>query len=426
MIAQTWLVLRLAALCAPALFCGCVCGPASPTYEDDDGLYYDAPDTGFVFDVCEDVDCGDAVCTRWDRRDYACVTPGGAGSRCRNVDYCEAGLTCVDSVCTAHAHEGESCEGAVVCIGNTYCGGAPGSRTCGNLGRVGDACTRSTQCGRLLRCTGFTCRYENPDDECAHATDCEPGGICTNSPDGTRCLMPAAEGEPCGESDRPCGPSLRCVATGDDGPICARQFPEGADCDTTDQCAPPATCSPDRICRIPAQIPGAPCIADHDCHADYACFEGPTGGQCLARGVQGAACTRDAECRDNRICAGTSPGVCVFELHVGGSCNFDHECGGVMRCNAGICGLAGARGTECQTARECNANLECLPNPEECDHLQSVNERQNTDEVVFERDLVAPSLDRNPATLQARDRKRRWTRVETVPCLILAKNLLSL
>jgi hypothetical protein len=264
--------------------------------------------------LCSGNSCGscgtnDALCTPGDFCLAGTCTPKlGAGQTCGGNNYCQTGLTCVDTVCCTSA-----------------CGGGDPTDC--------QACNVSGSLGSCVVPVGTTCR--GAAGPCDQAETCQLGN--------TACPADAKLTSQCRGSTGACDPAESCDGVNDtcpadtatlNGSACTS---DGNPC-TVDQClsnacnhasaAPAAT-----VCR--ASTDGNLCDPAETCGGATTCpADTPT--------LNGTACTNDGnpctvdQCLSNACTHSTAaPGATVCRASTDGNlCDIAETCGGATTCPA--------------------------------------------------------------------------------------------
>lgn len=159
---------------------------------------------------------------------HACRAPPGEGERC--VEYCTAGLYCLEEVCVRPAPPGARCDDRP-CADGLRCEGGQ----CARIVAPGDECDESTRvCPTGLSCSDGRCApLPAAGEACDDARPCVEGqcvtGVCTPAEPGSLCEPSSLFGE----CDGYCAPSVeRCQPPVSEGGSCAgsEQCVEGLVC----------------------------------------------------------------------------------------------------------------------------------------------------------------------------------------------------
>lgn len=282
--------------------------------------------------VGDSVHCGEDVCAAGDE----CIVDGPCARHCAGLP--GPGQTCDDAACLAGARCGEgntcvaicdavACEEtgpgrqcgiqecgpparagspcAVSALGNHFCDDSAlwcdGEGVCRALGQLGDPCSSTVpSCRPWLSCdaTQQVCVQRRDYPSCEFSSQCEPGSYCsasftcTTEPRNADChTLPVGLGQ---QFDS-CPEGFSCTTSG-----CVPTVPRGGHCGVSDVCAvgsvcwnatcqsPPGfdvrcssitdcplswTCNTN-YCRPPSPSSGRACLADGDCIAGDACYQG--------------------------------------------------------------------------------------------------------------------------------------------------------
>jgi hypothetical protein len=154
----------------------------------------------------------------------ACAALGAVGAGCSSFVDCDTGLDCMSGRCVPMMAEGATCDETHACGRGTF---SCIKGSCVRLAKAGDACSESggTPCSRGLGCDTQTL-------VCAPLYVGKPGDACTFGQD------PCAEQQTC----VPAGGGL----TG----TCPAAVKDGASCNGTRDCLPPAVCA-GGTCQVP-------------------------------------------------------------------------------------------------------------------------------------------------------------------------------
>lgn len=152
----------------------------------------------------------------------------------------------------------------------------------------------------------------------------------------------------------------------------------GDRCSDDRECPEALTCSPDdadtievRSCKPPAQLAGAPCLADWHCSGDFRCRlpEGVTVGAC-DKAELGESCN-DSNCQSGLTCKleYTALSACVVPGTVGAPCTKLWQfsgCGDGLYCagdflDSELCAERLADGEACSDWDACRSNVCAMP-----------------------------------------------------------------
>lgn len=262
-----------------------------------------------------DSDCVSENCSPYD---YVCRVPVGTACNASNCDSC---MTFADwSYCSRRCDSNKDCDGRGVCIGNSSsgyrcvvsCGWELNARTCPE--RCAQLPATSTSTGMYF-CDCKTCTILEQKRKLG--TACEQHHQCV----GGLCLARAGLCElTSGSCKNRGGCSSRCTKSA--------------------ECGAGAVCS-EGVCF-------ATCASDMDCQPTSSPFGSASALKCLmvpteagpssvcdARGVSGATCREDSDCRFARCLSG----VCRGAAATGGMCGADADCQ-AGRCCSGVCSAA--------------------------------------------------------------------------------------
>ena len=190
--------------------------------------------------------------------------------------------TCCNGACLAteqRAAAGAACETDAGCIADAFCGK---DRTCHELAKVGQTCTRDAECDYGLGCIGAdelmdgNCRaLPLIGQPCPYMRCAEAGARC----DATRlCVAVGLPGAPCAGPDD-CSSYARCdTAAG----RCVESPTLGMQCEGF--CAGEAWCNLMTSTCVPPLENTTPCTSDNQC-ASLFCDEGVVFDQCADRPV---------------------------------------------------------------------------------------------------------------------------------------------
>jgi hypothetical protein len=206
------------------------------------------------------------------------------GSACRESLDCGASLYCEDAThtCVDRPSDGQPCANGVICGPGLGCD-MDGGGTCRPRGAAGSPCLFG-EFGPFLCADGFACvdgtcgALPTEGMPCAGVDSCAAGLGCAFGPEGSICIVPRGEGEPC-ENRQACRLDLHCGREG----TCAPDVAFGAPCDPGfGDCG--GACVPDAsggfVCRSLLDE-GATCLADEDCASGLTCLVRSEDTRCL-------------------------------------------------------------------------------------------------------------------------------------------------
>jgi hypothetical protein len=197
------------------------------------------------------------------------------------------------------------------CGGDACCPGTCAAGTAAPL-HLGDTCEIDDGSGgkAFLACvdsacsahTGLCAAYAELGESCGGGARCKPGSHLAC--DGTSCVTAPGAGD-------------ACSTAGD------------VTCDLgNERCLTPSDEDTDGTC-IALGLSGAACTRDAQCEDAYRC----DGTHCVDRAHLGEACTETADCMDRGYCDGTA---CVAPLPVGATCDqAGQQC--AVACDGGTC-----------------------------------------------------------------------------------------
>lgn len=294
-----------------------------------------------------DGDCGAYTC------DGAGSCFAGCGGACSAS--CKPSFACVGGACLTAKPAGAICAGGCDCASGSCAEGLCCKTDCAGPCRscampTAGTCTIApagtdprSDCAGGLTCDGAgACRTS-----CAGDGQCKPGLYCT-APSGGACMPVGAKGAACGPDGLDPSGGHACATS-----ICA----DGRCC--TDACA--GAC---RSCSVGgSEGTCTPNAADTDPEGE--CAGGLT---CDGAGVCRSACAGDEECKPGLYCTDTSGGACLARLADGAACGADpvdptggHQCASGI-CSAGLCGPATcAKDADCPIGATCQgATSKCV------------------------------------------------------------------
>lgn len=268
-------------------------------------------------------ECGD-VATRECLDEEGWGFPGGYCSRGCSVGgsaQCGTGARCLlfpeGGACVKTCAEDAECRAGYVCADNLALEPVGGPKVCMpgvRSARVGDPCTKTSECGGApsalcLTESGGLFPAGYCTEECrpaAASNSCGSGALCvpnTNTTLGGVCLRLCSPGSDAGLTCRAgytCGTTLFGASAG--GSVCVPGVPVapfGAPCSTHGDCEAGGFCAPARD-----GLRGGYCTRDCDTTNPTSC--GDT-GQCLiisnGRRVCAKKCAANGDCRDGYACA---------------------------------------------------------------------------------------------------------------------------
>jgi hypothetical protein len=306
-----------------------------------------------------------------------CDPHGKDGDACGTSNDCRAGSYCKASVCAPMVKNGGACVASTDCVNGmcdatTHVCGQPNASSCFSDSQCasnfcdssmastcqpqlpnGTHCTMSDQCASGY-CDVFT--TQSCIDHCYSDTDCPSGQFCSFQSE--TCSPPGPDGASC-DTDNQCA-SGSCRTTG----VCGAAPMIGGSCMSSDDCYPIGSCQ-NGTC-VALKGPGAFCASIDACAAPYICSK----GICVLMNLEckpapaGKMCAYLRVCDDNSYCG--SDFYCVARKGAGSMCSSSAECATGTFCDSTsgmyTCRKQGAQGDTCTTPDGCGAGLYCVAN----------------------------------------------------------------
>ncbi|HXT99792.1 MAG TPA: hypothetical protein VN903_02295, partial [Polyangia bacterium] len=331
--------------------------------------------------VCD----GKGACARYDAA-TSCAPPACplgqstavTGRTCNGTGVCQpaTSIPCAPYVCNGSTACLAACVKDADCLSPNICD--PKTNRCGNLKRLGQPCTVTSECLTGYFCVDGVCCASSG---CSRCTSCNVGasaGNCVNVPLGNpdpsnRC----AANPPCGNTGAcdgaggcqlaattvSCGSETCSVSTYT--PISHCNGSGGCLAATSSSCTPylcggttcRTTCSMDSQCLSPYTCQGSP--PNRSCALKANGLTCSAGNQCISGNCVNTVCCGSATCGTCQTCNGTSPGTCT-PYAAGtpaptGQCTASPPCGNTGTCNGASGCTQAAASVACGAAVNCTA-----------------------------------------------------------------------
>lgn len=264
------------------------------------------------------------------------------------------------------------------------CRGMP--MLCRKKSKVGEQCTKHTECRGGLWCSGFACKKKGlPGAHCPLDGKACFSGKCSAS---SRCLNPDGtlpDKAFCLAGTDKCGPNSYCAVLDKGISSCQPKKNLGATCLSGQECKSKqcfwgkcvsgqaggigAACTVDgkQPCKsglwcggFPVQCrarggQGAPCLSNRECV--YNCVQ----GQCTDstnKLPKNAPCANNDQCKTGYVCRGF-PAKCLEKGKLNDPCNWDTHCNSPYKCINNQCKSISGIGGSCSTDNHCTGSLVC-------------------------------------------------------------------
>jgi hypothetical protein len=271
--------------------------------------------------------CIDGQCRRMN---LAC-RPGQPGERCTFLQVCDATSYCDPSnfTCVRRGHAGERCASDEMCMAPLHCHFDAEISACVMPAAAGEPCGESRRCADGLSCDDEICRQlRGYGEPCTSTSECSAGLSCEGDDRGTFCID-NPEGRPCDFGDDVCPEWFHCEW---DTRTCQRNPGLGGDCFLDEECARGFYCDGIVGCQ-PWRGLGEACAAGVPCEEDLYCDDLEL--VCVPRLGLGDPCPQFGDqCATGLVCrdgSGSGDFTCHSLLDPGQPCS-DHQ-----HCRSGVC-----------------------------------------------------------------------------------------